>query len=103
MQEAKSGKADVMGGGAMMSPRKAIASGMGPGAGNFGVGSFETDCQKSCTPAATPERATLADNSRGIGSPVSRKGGGHPAQAAPDHGPTHPGGHGMHRGYKKAL
>lgn len=90
---------DIMASGAGMSPRKAMASGMGEGKGNFGVGSFDKDAQMATNHpdkvAMTGAKGAMADHERGIGMPISRGKGMHPAQAAPDHGPTHPGGHGM--------
>lgn len=94
------GSEAVMGGSKGMSPRKAMGHGMGEGGGNFGVESYEAahggppethPDQKAMTGA----KGAMADGERGIGMPVHHTKGHHPAQAAPDHGPTHPGGH-MH-------
>lgn len=96
---------DVMGGSAGMSPRKAMASGMGPGATNFGVASFDKGMSKATNHpdkvAKTGAKGAMNDSSRGIGMPVAHTKGQHPGQASPDHGPTHPGGHGAkHYGAK---
>lgn len=88
----------IMGGDAGISPRKAMASGMGDGAGNFGVESHQAahggpseihPDQKVRTGA----KGAVADGERGIGAAIHHTKGHLPAQAAPDHGPTHPGGH----------
>jgi len=100
------GKEAIMGGDAGMSPRKAMASGKGDGGGNFGVenyadmhGSAETHPDAK---AMTGAKGAMADGDRGIGMPVMHTKGHHPAQAAPNHGPTHPGGHGMRHYGEKA-
>lgn len=64
MKAAAAPTGDIMASGAGMSPRKAIASGMGPGAGNFGCGSFEKDAQK-CIP-----QPKTAGKGRGYNPPI---------------------------------
>lgn len=91
-----------MDGSAGMSPRKDMAS---TGGGNFGVGSFEKDAQRATShpdqKAMTGAKGAMADGERGIGGAITHTKGHHPAQAAPNHGPTHPGGHGLgHYGEK---
>lgn len=81
-----------------VSPRKGMAMGEGPGSGNFGVQSFEEGALKCAgthpdAMAKTGAKPHLEDHERGIGHPIHHTDGHHPAQAAPDHGPTHPGGH----------
>lgn len=102
--ENKGGEA-IMGGSAGMSPRKAMGHGMGAGSGNFGVEDFEAMHGPSEThpdaKARTGAKPVMEDHERAIGMPVHHTKGHHPAQAAPDHGPTHPGGHGMHAGYSE--
>lgn len=92
----------VMAGGEGMSPRKALAG--GTDSGNFGVQSYESMHGPA---AAHPDRAAgtnrkgaMADGERGIGASIQHTKGHHPAQAAPDHGSTHPGGHGNHGQYE---
>lgn len=94
-----------MDGSAGMSPRKAMASGMGEGSGNFGVDDIGKVTGNRPHPDMTGKTGSkmMDDGKRGIGSSVSRKGGGHPMQASPDHGPTHPGGMGMHKGYQSKI
>lgn len=64
MKAAVAPTGDIMASGAMMSPRKAIASGMGPGAGNFGCSSFETGAQKCISQPKT------AGKGRGYNPPI---------------------------------
>lgn len=89
---------ETMKGGDGMSPRKAMAAGKGDGGGDFGVGSY---AEQHGTPithpdmkAGTGRKGVMDDGDRGIGSSIMHTKGQHPAQAAPDHGPTHPGSHG---------
>lgn len=93
----------VMAGSAGMSPRKAMGHGMGAGGGNFGVESYENEHGPAeahpDAKAMTGAKGAMADHERGIGEPIRHTKGQHPAQSSPDHGPTHPGGHGMHHGY----
>lgn len=93
----------MMDGSVGMSPRKAMGHGMGEGAGNFGVGEFASSAvrhggQHPDAVAGTGAKPTLEDHERGIGEPIHHTKGHYPAQAAPHHGPTHPGGymHGHH-------
>ena len=83
-----------------MSPRKAMGMGHGSDGGNFGVENYADQHGASEThpdaKAMTGAKPVLEDHERGIGHPVHHTKGHHPAQASPDHGPTHPGGHGMH-------
>lgn len=95
-------KGNVMDGSAGMSPRKAMASGMGDGGGNFGVKSFmETNggMQHPDHKMGTGAKGHMRDGERGIGGAITHTKGMHPAQAAPDHGPTHPSGHGKSHSY----
>lgn len=89
----------TMAGGKGMSPRKAMASGVDVGGGNFGVAPFH-EAQGHSGPhpdhtAGVHMAGAMADGDRAIGDSVTHTKGHHPAQAAPNHGPTHPGGHGM--------
>lgn len=77
-----------------VSPRKAL--GMSKSAGNFGVGQPVSPNANSGK-MMNPE---MADNSRGIGSPMGSK-GGMPSQAAPDHGPHDPGS--MEKGWRRGA
>lgn len=95
---------DIMGSGAGMSPRKAMASGMGAGSGNFGVKDYVSEHGATGShpdaKAMTGTKGAMADSDRGIPcGGIQHTKGMHPAQPAPDHGSTHPGGHGMHAGY----
>lgn len=104
---AKSGKKEaVMGGDAGMSPRKAMASGKGDGGGNFGVENYASmHGPKETHPdakAMTGAKGAMADGERGIGGAITHTKGHFPAQASPNHGPTHPGGHGMSHYAEKA-
>lgn len=100
------GSEGIMGSSAGMSPRKAMASGMGAGSGNFGVKSYESEHgPKETHPdakAMTGAKPVMEDHERGIGESIRHTKGHHPAQASPSHGPTHPGGHGTgHYGHEK--
>ena len=93
----------IMGGSKGMSPRKAMASGM-HAEGNFGVDSYESEHggPSETHPdhaAMTGAKGAMADHERGIGHSIHHSKHHHPAQAAPDHGPTHPGGHMLHHGH----
>ena len=94
------GHEDGMGGEKGMSPRKAMASGMTHGGGNFGTESFaEMNDGTGAHPdhlAHTGMKAHLADHERATPPAIHHTKGHHPAQAAPRHGHTHPGGHGHH-------
>lgn len=83
-----------------MSPRKAMASGMAKGEGNFGVESYDDHHggvgKHPDHAAGTGEKAAMADHERAAPPAVHHKKGHMPAQAAPDHGEHHPGGHGTH-------
>lgn len=98
----KKAKNSMMAGGEGMSPRKAMAG--GTDSGNFGVSSYESQHgPKETHPdrmAGTNKKGAMSDGERGIGSSIMHTKGHHPAQAAPDHGSTHPGGHGMHNQYE---
>ena len=82
-----------------MSPRKAMASGMTKG-GNFGAESYN-DHHGGMGPhpdhtAHTGMKAVMGDGERTTPPGIHHTKGQHPAQAAPDHGPNHPGGYGNH-------
>lgn len=78
---AKGGKfADSM----KMNPRKAMGITGDTSGGNFGVGSSFGAGGKH--PDVGMKHAKMADAQRGIGAPIMRGNGNHPAQAAPDHG-----------------
>jgi len=98
------GDKDMMAGGKGMSPRKAMAG--GDEGGDFGVKSFaEANRQgprHADAVAGTGRMPPMADHERGIGESVHHTKRHHPAQAAPDHGPTHPGGHHMDHYAEKA-
>lgn len=96
-------KKDAMDGGMGKSPRKAMASGE-TGGGNFGVESFEAanGCTSKNADAGMGRKTHMEDGARAIGMPVHHTKGHHPAQAAPDHGPTHTGGQGMEHYVGKA-
>ncbi len=94
---------DGMGGEMGMSPRKAMASGkIKGGAGeNFGVRPYPQDHgtplgQHPDARAATGEKGALDDDERGAGPGVQHGKHNHRAQAAPDHGPQHVDGYGLH-------
>jgi hypothetical protein len=81
-----------------MSPRKAMASGLAKG-GNFGVGSFGA-MNGGTSPhpdhvAHTGMKGAMEDHERATPPGIHHTKGHMPAQAAPRHGPHHPGGHGM--------
>jgi len=91
-------ESSAMAGGAGMSPRKAMASGKTGGAG-FDVEPFHEMNGGMAHPdhaAHTGMKGAMEDGDRGAGPGVHHTKGRMPAQAAPDHGPHHPGGHGMH-------
>lgn len=98
----KMGGDSMMAGGEGKSPRKAMAEG-GSAGGNFGVEGYGdahgAARQHPDAMAGTGRKGMMEDGDRAIGHPVHHTKGHHPAQAAPDHGPTHPGGHGMHGQY----
>lgn len=83
-----------------MSPRKAMASGMVHGGGNFGAEPFhEMNDGTGMHPdhaAHTGMKPHLEDHERATPPGIHHTKHHHPAQAAPRHGPHHPGGHGMH-------
>jgi hypothetical protein len=83
-----------------MSPRKAMASGHGEGGGTFGVEPFhEVQGGGEMHPdhmAHTGMKPHMEDHERGAPPAIHHTKGHLPAQAAPDHGPNHPGGHGEH-------
>lgn len=85
----------IMGSEKGMSPRKAMASGMGDGGGNFGLEkpAMGAGMHPDRT-ARTGEKPHMMDGDRAIGDAVHHTKGQLPAQAAPDHGPTHVGGYG---------
>ena len=90
---------DGMAGEKGMSPRKAMASGLVKG-GNFGAESYDkmndgTGPHPDHT-AHTGMKPHLADHERATPPAIHHTKGHHPAQAAPRHGPHHPGGHGLH-------
>ena len=79
-----------------MSPRKAMASGMIKG-GNFGAESYgEMNGGHTMHPdhaAHTGMKGAMEDHERATPPAIHHSKNHHPAQAAPRHGPTHPGGH----------
>lgn len=88
----------VMSGDTGMSPRKAMGHGMGEGGGNFGVKPFSEGAQMAAgmhpdAAMKTGAKPHLEDHERGIGKAIHHAKDHFPAQAAPDHGPHHPGGH----------
>lgn len=89
---------DGMGGEKGMSPRKAMASGMMKG-GNFGAEPFhEMNDGTGMHPdhaAHTGMKGAMEDHERATPPAIHHTKGHMPAQAAPRHGPHHPGGHGM--------
>lgn len=90
---------DGMAGENGMSPRKAIASGLVKGGGNFGVEPYgEAHGGAGIHPDAaahTGMKGAMEDHERATPPAIHHTKGYHPAQAAPRHGPHHPGGHGM--------
>jgi hypothetical protein len=93
-----SGHESGMAGEKGMSPRKAMASGLASGGGNFGVKSYgETHGGTGQHPdhaAHTGMKGVMADSERATPPGIHHTKGHLPAQAAPRHGPHHPGGHG---------
>ena len=83
-----------------MSPRKAMAG--GTSGGNFGVESFESmQGHMGHHPdhtAGTGTKGAMPEAERAVSDGVHHTKGHHPAQAAPSHGPHHPGGYGNHHG-----
>ena len=92
------GHEDGMAGEKGMSPRKAMASGLTKGGGSFGTQSLESMSagQHPDHAAHTGMKPHMADHERATPPAIHHTKGHHPAQAAPRHGPHHPGGHGMH-------
>ena len=91
---------DGMDGSKGMSPRKAMASGLTKG-GNFGVESH-ADAHGGMGPhpdhtAHTGMDGAMEDHERATPPAIHHTKGHHPAQAAPRHGPHHPGGYGDHK------
>lgn len=87
---------DGMAGENGMSPRKALASGK-IGGGNFGAESYDGMNGAGVHPdhaAHTGMKPHLEDHERATPPAIHHTKGHHPAQAAPRHGPHHPGGHG---------
>ena len=82
-----------------MSPRKAMASGKTDG-GSFGMESFGAmNGGTGAHPdhvAHTGMKPHLGDHERATPPAIHHTKGHMPAQAAPRHGPHHPGGHGEH-------
>lgn len=93
------GHEDGMAGEKGMSPRKAMASGLAKGGGNFGAESYaEMNGHSGVHPdhaAHTGMKPHLEDHERATPPGIHHTKGHHPAQAAPRHGPHHPGGHGV--------
>lgn len=91
-------KSGGMDGGKGMSPRKAMASGMASGGGSFGAESYaEAHGGAGVHPdhaAHTGMKAHMPDAERATPPGIHHTKGHLPAQAAPRHGPNHPGGHG---------
>jgi hypothetical protein len=89
---------DGMDGSMGMSPRKAMASGKTSGDGSFGVEDFGGMNGGKTHPdrmAGTGMKGAMSEADRGAPPAVHHTKGMMPAQAAPDHGPHAPGGHGM--------
>ena len=82
-----------------MSPRKAMASGKSE-TGSFGAESFDRmNGGAGIHPdhaAHTGMKGAMGDHERATPPAIHHTKGHYPAQAAPRHGPTHPGGHGEH-------
>lgn len=74
-----------------MSPRKQMA--MGSKGESFGVKSYESMHGGAMHPDQGMSHAPMDDGSRGIGGAIHHTKGHLPAQAAPNHGPTHHKGH----------
>ena len=93
-----------MGGEGGISPRKAMASGMTHEGGNFGVEPFhEMNGGTGMHPdhaAHTGMKPDLEEHEGATPPAIMHTKGHHPAQAAPRHGHTHPGGHGHHHKYE---
>jgi hypothetical protein len=84
-----------MEGGFGMSPRKAMGNGK-VASGADGVERYSDGRSETMHPDARSDlgrKSEMKDHERGIGDSVTHSKGMMPAQAAPDHGPTHPGGH----------
>lgn len=79
-----------------MSPRKQMASGMAE-SGAMGVESYaKAHGGMGMHPdhrAGTGEKGMMGDHERGAPPAMHHSKGQMPSQAAPDHGPMHPGGH----------
>ena len=86
-----------------MSPRKAMASGMIKGGGNFGAESFgamnDGTGMHPDHSMGTGEKGAMGDHERATPPAIHHTKGHMPAQAAPRHGHTHPAGHGKHHTY----
>jgi hypothetical protein len=84
-------KSDGMDGGKGMSPRKAMASGLASGGGNFGVESYSEahggDGMHPDHSARTGEKMHMGDSERATPPAIHHTKGHLPAQAAPKHGP----------------
>lgn len=82
-----------------MSPRKAMASGKMAG-GSFGAQSYDSiNGGAGVHPdhsAGTGAKGAMGDGDRATPPGIHHTKGHLPAQAAPRHGPHHPGGHGEH-------
>ena len=93
-------KSDGMDGGKGMSPRKAMASGLASGGGSFGAESYaQAHGGAGMHPdhsAHTGMKTHMDDGERATPPAIHHTKGHLPAQAAPRHGPHHPGGHGSH-------
>ena len=90
-------KGDGMDGSKGMSPRKAMASGLIE-KGNFGAAQI-TSLSLGPHPdhtAHTGMKGHMGDGDRSAPPGIHHTKGHHPAQAAPRHGPNHPGGYGDH-------
>lgn len=89
---------DGMAGEKGMSPRKAMAAGEIK-TGNFGARSFESLSagRHPDHAAGTGMKGAMGDGERASGPGVHYSKTSHPAQAAPGHGPSHPGGYGAGR------
>jgi hypothetical protein len=81
-----------------MSPRKAMAAGLTSGGGSFGAESYdEAHGGAGVHPdhaAHTGMKGAMDDGERATPPGIHHTKGHLPAQAAPRHGPHHPGGHG---------
>jgi hypothetical protein len=84
-------KSDGMDGGKGMSPRKAMASGLVSGGGNFGVEPYSEahggDGMHPDHSARTGEKMHMGDSERATPPAIHHTKGHLPAQAAPKHGP----------------